>query len=139
MGTPVVVVNSAQAANDLFEKRSAMYSDRSVNILPHPYVTEHHFAVFQDRRGYDERIVMPDFHSLLTNTDSSYALLRLGWSFNIAFMPYGDRWRDSRRAFHQYYNSNQIPNYHWRVTKGVRELLVQLSDDPDHFIDHVRQ
>ncbi|KAI8996249.1 cytochrome P450 [Trametes punicea] len=28
-GTPVIVVNSAQAAHDLFEKRSALYSDRT--------------------------------------------------------------------------------------------------------------
>ncbi len=29
-GTPVIVVNSAQAAHDLFEKRSSLYSDRYV-------------------------------------------------------------------------------------------------------------
>lgn len=30
LGTPVIVLNSVKPANDLFEKRSAIYSDRSV-------------------------------------------------------------------------------------------------------------
>ena len=36
-GTPVIVVNSAQAAHDLFEKRSALYSDRYAFRLSRPF------------------------------------------------------------------------------------------------------
>ncbi|CAE6449097.1 unnamed protein product [Rhizoctonia solani] len=37
MGQPVVVLNNAQAASDLFEKRSAMYSDRiGSTMVDHP-------------------------------------------------------------------------------------------------------
>lgn len=32
LGTPVIVLNSVKPANDLFEKRSAIYSDRYVRM-----------------------------------------------------------------------------------------------------------
>lgn len=31
-GTPVIILNSAKAAYDLFERRSALYSDRCVDV-----------------------------------------------------------------------------------------------------------
>jgi hypothetical protein len=40
-GTHIVVVNSAKAANNLFDKRSSLYSDRCVTIsshIPHTHV-----------------------------------------------------------------------------------------------------
>src|ERR1700733_6142749 len=37
-GSSVVVVNSAEAAHELFEKRSLIYSDRLVQIICHNFV-----------------------------------------------------------------------------------------------------
>jgi hypothetical protein len=37
MGQPIIVLNNAQAASDLFEKRSALYSDRTgAAMVNHP-------------------------------------------------------------------------------------------------------
>ncbi|KAJ3553127.1 hypothetical protein NM688_g3783 [Phlebia brevispora] len=99
MGTPAIIVNSAQAAYDLFEKRSSLYSDRVSGVMLNEM---------------------------------------LGWQFNIVFMRYGDRWRDTRRAFHQYYNSNQVPNYHPTVVRNTRKMLASLLETPDDFMTHLR-
>ena len=54
-------------------------------------------------------------------------------------MKYGDSWRQGRRAFHQHFREQVVHQYHERVTKGVRKLLLALLDDPDTFADHLRQ
>ncbi|PSS38121.1 hypothetical protein PHLCEN_2v28 [Hermanssonia centrifuga] len=99
LGTPVVVLHSAKAAYELFEKRSAIYSDRVRGVMMNELI---------------------------------------GWDHNIAFMQYGERWRESRRAFHQHFHPGVIPKYYPRTVKGVRELLLRLLETPDDFMGHMR-
>lgn len=37
-----------------------------------------------------------------------WLLYRMGWEYNVAFMPYGDWWRRHIRAMHQFFNSRAV-------------------------------
>ncbi|KAF7789967.1 hypothetical protein EIP86_000915 [Pleurotus ostreatoroseus] len=62
----------------------------------------------------------------------------VGWDGLIGFMKYGERWRHSRRAFHQNFTTKAVVQYYPNVTKGSRSLLVRLSREPTNFMDHLR-
>lgn len=38
-------------------------------------------------------------------------------------MPYGQRWRETRRCFHQYFNQNMVQNYHAIQCREVHAFL----------------
>ncbi|KAF7789975.1 hypothetical protein EIP86_000923 [Pleurotus ostreatoroseus] len=92
-GTPVIIINTAEVAQDLLEKRSSIYGDS---------------------RG-----------------------ISVGWDFNIALMRYGEHWRASRRAFHQYFRPNAVVNYLPQTTKWMREFARRLLDSPEDFMEHI--
>ncbi|KAA1478838.1 hypothetical protein DENSPDRAFT_756420, partial [Dentipellis sp. KUC8613] len=70
-GTYIVIVNSAKIANELFEKRSLLYSD-SVTLTQH-------------------------------------CSLKLEWVLGV--VPYGQKWRDVRKAFHEHYHPTATLQY----------------------------
>lgn len=96
---PTVVLGSVQAALDLMEKRSHIYSDKPVFVM-------------------DE---------LMT------------WDFNLGFMPYTQKWRDHRRAFHQYFNQREVAKYEPIQVQECRAFLRRMLDAPDDLAQHVRQ
>ncbi|KAI0092433.1 CyP450 monooxygenase [Irpex rosettiformis] len=53
-----------------------------------------------------------------------------GWEFNLATMPYGNRWRSIRRMFHQYFNQTVTPNYRDKQTKEVYAFLRRCLEQP---------
>ncbi len=71
-GHPVVVVNSARVANELFEKRSNIYSDRPCESTS--FVCGH----------------IPDVPIALA---FNMAAGLMKWAWNLALMPYSDKWR----------------------------------------------
>ncbi|KAI0310502.1 cytochrome P450 [Amylostereum chailletii] len=98
-GSLTVVVNTAKAAREIFEKRAFNYSDR-----PH------------------------------------YAMVDLmGWDFNLGLMPYGNRWRTSRRMMHQFMHANVTKAYHPLLAFKTRALLDNLQRDPDAFLESLSQ
>ena len=62
---------------------------------------------------------------------------RVGWDFHIGFMPYSERWRGSRRAFHQHFRPNAIADYAPKTRKWVCELVRHLLATPEDFIEHI--
>ncbi|KAI9450441.1 cytochrome P450 [Lactarius psammicola] len=99
LGTHIIVLNSAKAVHELFEKRSSIYSDRP----PLPSLTR---------------------------------LIRMSW--NIAFLPYGPRWRTWRKVFHEHFHPSATRQYRPRELKATRQLLVNLLRTPEHYGDHLR-
>ncbi|KAI0309928.1 cytochrome P450 [Amylostereum chailletii] len=99
LGPLTIVVNTAKAARELFEKRAFNYSDR-------PYY------------------VMIDL---------------MGWDFNSAFTPYGNKWRTSRRMMHQFMHLNASKAYHPLLASKARALLDDLQRDPDTFRESLSQ
>ncbi|KAF8467547.1 cytochrome P450 [Russula ochroleuca] len=99
LGTHIVVLNSAKAVHELFEKRSSIYSDRSkANGLPYR--------------------------------------LRMNW--NIAFLPYGPRWRTWRKVFHEHFHPNASRQYRPRELRAARQLLENLLRTPEQYRHHLR-
>ncbi|KAJ7450184.1 cytochrome P450 [Mycena latifolia] len=99
LGTPIIVLNSVQAAEDLLNQRSVIYSDRP-------------------------RFVMLN------------EVVAAGWM--IALLPYGKRWKDVRKVFHQGYQgalSSEIPSSQLHAT---RMFLKRLLSTPDDFLGHIR-
>ncbi|KAI9507628.1 cytochrome P450 [Russula earlei] len=90
LGKHVIVLNSAKAVHELFEKRSSIYSDR----------------------------------------------IRMSW--NIAFVPYGPRWRTWRKVFHEHFHPNATQQYRPRELKAARKLLENLLRTPEHYDHHLR-
>ncbi|KAJ3552999.1 hypothetical protein NM688_g3851 [Phlebia brevispora] len=50
-----------------------------------------------------------------------------GWDWALSLMPYGTRWREVRRAFHQYFNNDAVKAYRGTITREVRQLLLRES------------
>ncbi|RXW15361.1 hypothetical protein EST38_g10493 [Candolleomyces aberdarensis] len=57
----------------------------------------------------------------------------MGWDFNVAFMPYGARWRKNRRVAQHSLSPVATKEYRPYITKSTRKLLKRLLDDPDPF------
>ncbi|KAF8523771.1 cytochrome P450, partial [Hysterangium stoloniferum] len=97
-GTSLLYVNSTEMAYELFDKRSAIYSDRP--IVP--------------------------------------MLELIGMSWMLPLMPYGERWRRHRHAFHQKFNSTMLSQYTAVQTKHSRNLLYQLRNSSDDWVSLIR-
>ncbi|KAI0269994.1 cytochrome P450 [Gloeopeniophorella convolvens] len=63
-------------------------------------------------------------------------LIRMSW--NIAFLPYGPRWRTWRKVFHEHFHPNATHQYRPRELKATRQLLANLLRAPEHYGDHLR-
>ncbi|KAJ7366976.1 cytochrome P450 [Mycena albidolilacea] len=98
LGNHIVVVNSVNAAMELFEKRSRIYSDRpTIPMVP-----------------------------------------LMGWDFVLGFMPHTDKWRQSRRMFHQHLRPDAIVAYHPVQLRKIHDLLRGLVSTPEDFVEHTK-
>ncbi|KAF4617510.1 hypothetical protein D9613_005757 [Agrocybe pediades] len=104
-GKDIIVLNSLEAIDDLFEKRSANYSSRPS------------FPMTID----------------LTHARGSTAC-SMGYDWLLAFMPYGNAWKERRRQFVQHFRPTDTSVYQDNQIKYVREILPRLLDDPENFI-----
>ena len=50
-------------------------------------------------------------------------MLSLAWDWNLAIMPYGSRWRETRRTFHQFFNQMAVQNYRHVEEREIRAFL----------------
>ncbi|THU98674.1 cytochrome P450 [Dendrothele bispora CBS 962.96] len=102
-GKSIVVVNSFEAADELFDKRSSIYSDRPR---------------------------MP----MLNELDVSGS----GFDWHMAFMPYGDAWKEHRRLFHKELQPPATRLYRPRQLEEVRKALLRFLESPDDYLSHLR-
>lgn len=116
LGQSVVVLNSAKAAVDLLDKRSANYSDRP------------HFALLE----------MFDW-SPSWGVYSDWSRFRMGWTSTITFMPYGKRFQRHRRMLQQYLTPNKCLDYQSIQSREARVLLQSLLDDGDNLDTYLRR
>ncbi|KAF5315270.1 hypothetical protein D9619_007192 [Psilocybe cf. subviscida] len=69
----------------------------------------------------------------------TFTMLNLmGWDFNAAVMPYGPRWRRSRRLFQQAFKKVTSPTFRPEQTRKVNDMLYSLLTSPDDFRDHTK-
>ncbi|KAF9002118.1 cytochrome P450 [Cyathus striatus] len=95
-GRSFLILNSLDAAIELLDKRSGIYSDRVRLIL--------------------------------------YEMM--GWFPLLIFLPYGKRFQKHRRLLQEHLHQKQCLSYHPLQTQQARRLLVDLLDDPQHWVNH---
>ena len=66
-------------------------------------------------------------------------MVRMGWKWVIAMMPYGEAWRERRRIFTQYFHPGNSDLYKATQMEFVRKMLPQLLKDPENFLCITRQ
>src|SRR5260221_6961649 len=59
-------------------------------------------------------------------------------NWNVAFLPYGPRWRSWRKVFHEHFHPNASRQYQPRELKAARQLLENLLRTPERYGDHLR-
>ncbi|KAF6751123.1 cytochrome P450 98A3 [Ephemerocybe angulata] len=57
------------------------------------------------------------------------------WAFGV--IPYGTRWREHRRAFHQQLNQNAVRRFHPLMQEERSLLLRRLQDTPENWTKHL--
>jgi hypothetical protein len=115
----IVVLNSFQAASELLDARSSIYSDRPfVPMLHEPtlYVTSMRSRDFA---------LMRSSHSMDSN-----------WSFG--FMQYSARWKHLRRLFNDHVGPTTSRAFFDIQTSSAHTLIHSLLRTPDQFSKHLR-
>ncbi|KAF7789486.1 hypothetical protein EIP86_000432 [Pleurotus ostreatoroseus] len=55
-----------------------------------------------------------------------------GWDFALSLMPYGQRWRETRRVFHQYFHHAVVKDqYYGTIGREIHEMLLRAAQSPD--------
>ena len=119
LGKHFLVLGSLERTSDLFDKRSANYSDRMrLPMLGELYVLD---------SFYLDKLVKISVHC------------RMKWDFGVPFMPYGGLWRKHRKLFHEYFQPSMVPTYLPIQRRKVHDFLYRLIVTPDNFLRHTRQ
>lgn len=104
----LVILNSPNAAFELLDKRSGIYSDRPKSLVVELYVYIGTVFSFADRRGH----------------------CRIGWSWNTPLLPFGDEWRRTRRASMQHFIPKAMPKHLPVLLQESRRFLRLLQAEP---------
>ena len=62
----------------------------------------------------------------------------IGMDINFSIMPYGQRWRQHKRAFWQYFHPGALPTYLPLQRKTAHRFLNKLLDTPSRLREHIR-
>ena len=84
------------------------------------------------------QIMMIRTLSMLCTSDITVSL-RVGWKWVFSLMPYGEVWRERRRAFTQYFHPGNADLYRTTQEEFLRKLLPRLLKDPENFLFITRQ
>ncbi|KAF7348415.1 Cytochrome p450 [Mycena sanguinolenta] len=61
-----------------------------------------------------------------------------GADYSLVFMQHGDRWREHKRMFHQYFRREAVPAYYPVQLRKIHDLLRGLLSTPEDFDAHVK-
>ncbi|KAJ7671572.1 cytochrome P450 [Mycena polygramma] len=69
----------------------------------------------------------------------SIAMLPLmGWDFSFGLMPYGEKWRQYRRLFHQHFRQDAAVAYRPIQLRKIHDSLGSLLNTPEDFSAHMK-
>ncbi|KAJ3766789.1 cytochrome P450 [Lentinula raphanica] len=114
-GTSYIILNSLEAATELLERRSGIYSSRPK------------FRMLNDDRVGDS--------IFLRRVEVLTAPTRWKWSF--VSMPYGPEWKAHRKLVTNMFNPNNPDEHEPRELKATRILLLKLHKSPDDLFQHL--
>lgn len=135
---PMIILNSLQAARDLLDKKSSIYSDRPRFVLMAEmcvtwFIAQllkiNHRLFIQD--GLGKCLDSPTI--VCANHFSS------SWFIHIIVVPSGPRFRKHRRFINQIFNQRAISAFRPLQEREVLTLLDNMLRAPESFVDHFRQ
>lgn len=109
-------MNTAEAAHEIFEKRSSIYSDRVITPMMEMYV------------------------NLSASCSSSLTFsFRMGLAdWPLVILEYGSTWRKHRKIFHGRFHPGAASAFWPLHAKATSELLLNLLKDPADYVEHLR-
>lgn len=117
-GQTFIIINDMTLADELLEKKSLIYSDRYVPTFG------------------AKMYVIPD---LIVGIASDNSINRCGLDDNVIFLPYGERFRATRRLFRQFMGSRKlIAQYEPLEELEARRFLLETLREPGKFRTHIR-
>ncbi|KDR70118.1 hypothetical protein GALMADRAFT_144803 [Galerina marginata CBS 339.88] len=132
-GKHVLFVNSFETANELFEKRSANYSDRMETTMSHDL-----YALASRLDQFDAHQLLEDGMGLQLWTYALRLVDQFYESSSVSSCLSGDRWRKHRRMFHRQFQQSVASTY-WPIQRReAHALLRRLLDSPNNLDYHLR-
>lgn len=59
--------------------------------------------------------------------------VRCGFGWALTLLPYGQIWRDARKAFHREFQPSAVPQYRPSELRETHDLLLRLLSAPEKF------
>ncbi|KZT04888.1 cytochrome P450 [Laetiporus sulphureus 93-53] len=84
------------------------------------------------------RQILDKKSSITSDRPANKLLDFLGWEFSLVILRYGQRWRAQRRLFHQAFRPEAVLSYRPVIASKAKQLLLNLLQSPEAFIDHAR-
>lgn len=117
MGQVIVVLNSAEATEELLDRRSLIYSDRP------------EFPMLNDERLYV--CISSPYHELKLVSS-------VGWGKNTGFMRYSEQWKKQRKVTQGVLHPSVTQDFFPMMVRKSRFSLGRLIDNPDNFGPELR-
>lgn len=136
----MIVINSAETANDLLERRSLIYSGRYLMLssfcetpnLPMCLGLRPSWLLnCGSKRANQLRVIYTDRYSIW-----GYSM---GWHWHLAALPYGEEFRTGRRLFHREFNPQASLRFRPLQLDVTHDLLRRLVVSPDQYSEHIIQ
>lgn len=117
LGTPLLSINSFEAASDLLDKKGSIYSDRPrMPMVKELYV--HRFITWK-------KCLLP--HSL-------------GWTWNLVLQSYSEGFAVQRKMVQQKLQQTVVTSqYRPVIAREVKAMLHRLQASPDAFTHHLKR
>ncbi|KAJ3846863.1 cytochrome P450 [Lentinula lateritia] len=111
-GGDYIILNSYQAATDLLEKRSSIYSSRCNWV----------------RTSY----------CILSHNLTNHPRKRFSWDRDVLLMPYGEDFRAHRKLFQQEFHPNNSQLHRPHEKKALVVFLNKLVETPEEWLAHIK-
>lgn len=127
VGKPIIVLNSYQAARDLLEKRSSIYSSRPRMVM------QCELCVYSHPKESSDRWTFVTL-TLFSSTNS-----RMGWGDVLSHQRVGPRFRKHRRIIQDQFSDKQISKYVHIQRKEAYATLADLGNTPGDLTKHLKR
>lgn len=126
VGQPLVILNSANAAKDLLDKRSSIYSDR-----PHLVRLHISFLWCSPLNGFSHRRWQENCEKIVIILSFNPKLHdRSGYGKSMVLEPYGNNWRKQRKMTTHDFAPTTVARYHSLQETEARKLIRSVLMDP---------
>lgn len=119
LGKSIVILNSEEAAVELLDKRSSLYSDRP-------------------RFPMQDLFVFPDLVWVVFLLIARLPF-RIGWTDVLVFLPYGEQFQKQRKLLQQPLGRQAVSKFQHIQVAQAHTLLHNLLEDPNEVEHHTKR